>query len=72
MAGCLYNTFPYGMVGREAAEDILSFDPSARLVVSSGFFNDSVMAEYEKNDFSAAAKPYKLEDIAAASRRRLA
>lgn len=57
-------SIPGGMGGKEAARSILSFDPTARLIVSSGYCNDQVMAEYEKYGFIAAvSKPYTAEKI---------
>ncbi|MHB8057836.1 MAG: PAS domain S-box protein [Desulfuromonadaceae bacterium] len=58
-------TIPGGMGGREAAQQILEYDPSARLIVSSGYSNDPVVAEYGSYGFSAAiTKPYKVNSIA--------
>lgn len=57
-------TIPGGMGGLEAAQQILEYDPSARLVVSSGYSNDPVMAQYNSYGFSAAiTKPYTLDHI---------
>ncbi|MDR3580496.1 MAG: PAS domain S-box protein [Oryzomonas sp.] len=57
-------TIPGGMGGREAAEHILAIDSNARLIVSSGYSTDHVMAEYGKFGFcSTLQKPYNLEDI---------
>jgi PAS domain S-box-containing protein len=53
-----------GMGGREAAEKILAIDPSARLVVSSGYSADAVMANYRRHGFSAVLpKPYTAQDL---------
>ncbi|MGC4069107.1 MAG: ATP-binding protein [Polyangiaceae bacterium] len=52
-------TIPSGMGGREAAKRILDIDPSARLIVSSGYSDDSVMAKYREHGFSAVLpKPF--------------
>jgi PAS domain S-box-containing protein len=52
-------TIPSGMGGREAAKRILAIDPSARLIVSSGYSEDSVMARYREHGFSAVLpKPF--------------
>jgi nitrogen-specific signal transduction histidine kinase/CheY-like chemotaxis protein len=57
-------TIPGGMGGREAAHHILNFDPHACLIVSSGYSNDPVMAEYAEYGFSAILqKPYNEEGI---------
>ncbi len=53
-----------GMGGMEAAKVILEEDPSARLIVSSGYSNDPVMAEYKKYGIlSTLSKPYNAEDL---------
>ena len=58
-------TVPGAMGGKQAAEHILRTDPLAILVVSSGYSNDPVMAEYTRYGFSATiAKPYNLTEIA--------
>jgi two-component system, cell cycle sensor histidine kinase and response regulator CckA len=58
-------TIPGGMGGKEAAERILAVDPAACLIVSSGYSNDTVMAEYEKYGFRAALpKPYLAFELA--------
>ena len=57
-------TVPGGMGGVEAARGILSFDPDALLIVSSGYFADPVMSEFRSYGFSGAiAKPYRAEDL---------
>ncbi|GFO58760.1 hypothetical protein GMST_10850 [Geomonas silvestris] len=58
-------TIPAGMGGKEAAREILNLDPQARLVVSSGYFDDPVMADYRAFGFCAVMpKPYKLAELA--------
>lgn len=58
-------TVPGGMGGKEAAQHILRIDPQARLVVSSGYSNDPVMADYSRFGFCATiAKPYGMTEIA--------
>jgi len=58
-------TIPGGMGGSEAAGQVLALDPQARLIVSSGYSNDQIMADYNKYGFSAAAaaKPYKMLEL---------
>ncbi len=58
-------TVPGAMGGKEAAGRILQLDPDARLIVSSGYCNDPVMANYDRYGFSAMiVKPYHLVDMA--------
>lgn len=58
-------TIPGGMGGKDAAREILEFDASARLIVSSGYSNDPVIAQYEDYGFCAAiTKPYLAGEIA--------
>jgi len=53
-----------GMGGKEAARHILALDPAARLVVSSGYCNDPVLADFKRYGFLAAMpKPYRLSDM---------
>ena len=57
-------TIPGGMGGAEAAKIILSYDSKARLIVSSGYSNDPIMAEHKKYGFSGAAvKPYQVGNM---------
>lgn len=57
-------TIPGGLGGMQAAEQILAIAPTACLIVSSGYSNDPIMADYRKYGFSAAiAKPYTISDF---------
>jgi len=57
-------TIPGGMGGIEAARQILAFDPEAKLIVSSGYSEDPVMANFSEYGFCAALeKPYNVEEI---------
>lgn len=57
-------TIPGGMGGSEAAQHILAINPNARLIVSSGYSSDPVMAEYSKFGFCAVLKkPYSEEEL---------
>lgn len=60
-------TVPAGMGGKEAARQIQGFDPRARLIVSSGYSNDPVMARYADHGFcGAVVKPYRFAELQAA------
>ena len=55
---------PGGMGGCEAAKRILSIDPHARMIVSSGYSHDPIMADYKEYGFSAAlSKPYNTDSL---------
>jgi len=63
-------TIPGAMGGREAAQEILRLNPEARIIVSSGYSNDPVMANYRDYGFCAAiAKPYRQQDLSEAVRK---
>lgn len=58
-------TMPGGIGGREATRRILEIDPTARVVVASGYSGDAAMAHYREHGFKAAvAKPYTAEGLA--------
>ena len=57
-------TVPGAMGGKEAMQEILVLDPDARAIVSSGYSNDPVMADYKKYGFKAAVtKPFLLDEL---------
>jgi len=57
-------TVPGGMGGADAIKDLLVLDPLARAIVSSGYADDPVMANYADYGFKGiAAKPYTLNDL---------
>jgi PAS domain S-box-containing protein len=58
-------TIAGGMGGKDTAAAILKLDPSARLIVASGYSNDPVMAEQEKYGFTATMnKPFNIRKLA--------
>jgi signal transduction histidine kinase/CheY-like chemotaxis protein len=57
-------TIPGGMGGKQTIERLLSFDPTAKAIVSSGYSNDSVMSGFNRFGFKAALKkPYTAGEI---------
>jgi PAS domain S-box-containing protein len=57
-------TIPGGMGGRKAIEKLLEIDPGVRAIVSSGYSNDPVMANYKKYGFMGIiGKPYQMEEL---------
>ncbi len=55
-------TIPGGMGGSEAIKILRSLDPNIRAVVSSGYYNDPVLSDYQKFGFNAIVKkPYRIE-----------
>ena len=57
-------TIPGGIGGQETADRILARDPSARLIVSSGYSNDPVMANFVAYGFSGSlCKPFTRAEL---------
>lgn len=57
-------TIPGGMGGKEAIEKLRQYDPQVKAIVSSGYSNDPIMAEYRKYGFSGVvAKPFEIADL---------
>ena len=57
-------TVPGGMGGSEAIKALLEIDPGVKAIVSSGYSNDPIMADYAKHGFAAViSKPYKAVEL---------
>jgi CheY-like chemotaxis protein len=57
-------TVPGGMGGKEAMARLLEVDPRVKAVVSSGYSDDPVMADFQKYGFSGViAKPYRISEL---------
>ncbi|MFO7945210.1 MAG: PAS domain-containing protein [Armatimonadota bacterium] len=62
-------TIPGGMGGAEAVKQLCEIDENVRAIVSSGYSNDPIMADYEKYGFCAVlAKPYQARQLASTLR----
>lgn len=59
-------TINCGMGGKEAANGILNIDKNAKLVVSSGYSNDPIVASFKEYGFCATVdKPFDLNTLSA-------
>ncbi len=57
-------TVPGGMGGKETLQELLRIDPEVNALVSSGYANDPVMAEYKRHGFrSFVSKPYDIAQL---------
>ncbi|MBZ0265135.1 PAS domain S-box protein [bacterium] len=57
-------TVPGGMGGQETIAKLCEFDPEVTAIVSSGYSNAPIMAEYEKFGFAdVVSKPYMVDDL---------
>ncbi len=54
-------TVPGGMGGKDAIKELLKIDPQVKAIVSSGYSEDPIMADFKKYGFSEViAKPYRV------------
>jgi PAS domain S-box-containing protein len=66
-------TIPGGMGGKEAIAKLREIDAHVKAIVSSGYSNDPVMANFEEYGFiGVVTKPYKMKDMSETLRRVLA
>jgi CheY-like chemotaxis protein len=57
-------TIPGGMGGLEALEPLRAIDPQAKVLISSGYANNPVMANFEQYGFNGViAKPYTMQKL---------
>ena len=57
-------TIPGGMWWDDAVKEILAINPDAKILVSSGYSNDPIMANYKNYGFiGAIVKPYQMQDL---------
>ena len=57
-------TVPGGMGGHETVQRLREMDPRVKAIVSSGYSNDPIMAEFRRHGFDAAiAKPYQMSEL---------
>jgi CheY-like chemotaxis protein len=57
-------TIPGGMGGKDAVRELLRIDPNAKVIASSGYSNDPVMADYRAHGFrEVIVKPYRIDDL---------
>ncbi len=57
-------TIPGGIGGKEAITTLLALDHTAKAVVSSGYANDPIMANYQEYGFCGVlSKPFKIDEL---------
>ncbi|MBI4949561.1 MAG: response regulator [Deltaproteobacteria bacterium] len=57
-------TIPGGMGGKEAIQRLKEIDPAIKAIVSSGYSDDPIMAEYERYGFiGVVVKPYRVQEL---------
>jgi PAS domain S-box-containing protein len=60
-------TIPGGMGGKETVKQLADIDPEVNAVVTSGYSNDPILADYKRHGFRCiVAKPYGIEELVGA------
>ena len=71
-AAILDLTIRGGMGGKETIGELLKIDPAVRAIVSSGYSNDPVLANFQDYGFrSVLGKPYRLQELGAVLKKLL-
>ena len=61
-----------GKGGKDTIKELLAIDPNAKAIVSSGYSNDAVLANYAVNGFAGIiVKPYTMDELGDELRRVL-
>ncbi len=57
-------TIPSGAGGLEAIRELLSYDPGAKAIISSGYSHDFAISDYKKHGFKGViSKPYTAKEL---------
>lgn len=57
-------TIPGGKGGKDVIQELRALNPNVHAIVSSGYYNDPVLANYREYGFDGmVAKPYKVHDL---------
>lgn len=65
-------TVPGAMGGREATENLRRIDPGVKVIVSSGYSSDPIMANFRSHGFcGCVSKPYRVRDLTQTLREHL-
>jgi two-component system, cell cycle sensor histidine kinase and response regulator CckA len=66
-------TIPNGMGGKDTMARLLKLDPKVKAIVSSGYSDDPIMANFPEYGFAGViAKPYKISEIGKALKKSIA
>ena len=65
-------TIPGEMGGKETIQQLLKIDPDVKALVSSGYSNDPIMADFKKHGFkNVISKPYRIKELGEALQQAL-